>query len=82
MDNAKPNSRAGGLALHGGHPLRAGDTTEPENREAMTSPPDSIEGTIILVVRWVKLGVEIRGRGDQMLPGPECQLGVAKDVVM
>lgn len=29
----------------------------------MTSPPDSIEGTIILVVRWVKLGVEIFGAG-------------------
>ena len=29
----------------------------------MTSPPDSIEGTIILVVRWLKLGVEIFGAG-------------------
>ena len=37
----------------------------------MTSPPDSIEGTIILIVRWVKLGVVIRGRRDQILPGPE-----------
>jgi uncharacterized membrane protein len=29
----------------------------------MTSPPDSIEGTIIVAVRWVKLGVEIFGAG-------------------
>lgn len=29
----------------------------------MTSTPDSIEGTIIVVVRWVKLGVEIFGAG-------------------
>lgn len=29
----------------------------------MTSAPDSIEGTIIVVVRWVKLGVEIFGAG-------------------
>ena len=29
----------------------------------MTSTPDSIEGVIIVVVRWVKLGVEIFGAG-------------------
>jgi uncharacterized membrane protein len=29
----------------------------------MTVTPDSIEGTIIVVVRWVKLGVEIFGAG-------------------
>lgn len=29
----------------------------------MISTPDSIEGTIIVVVRWVKLGVEIFGAG-------------------
>jgi uncharacterized membrane protein len=29
----------------------------------MTAMPDSIEGTIIVVVRWVKLGVEIFGAG-------------------
>ena len=29
----------------------------------MTSTPDSIEGTIIVAVRWVKLGVEIFGAG-------------------
>ena len=29
----------------------------------MPSTPDSIEGTIIVVVRWVKLGVEIFGAG-------------------
>jgi uncharacterized membrane protein len=29
----------------------------------MTSTPDSIEGTIVVVVRWVKLGVEIFGAG-------------------
>ncbi|MBL9188357.1 MAG: DUF1622 domain-containing protein [Opitutaceae bacterium] len=29
----------------------------------MASTPDSIEGTIIVVVRWVKLGVEIFGAG-------------------
>lgn len=29
----------------------------------MTSTPDSIEGTIIVVVRWLKLGVEIFGAG-------------------
>ncbi len=29
----------------------------------MTSTPDSIEGTIIVVVRWVKLAVEIFGAG-------------------
>jgi uncharacterized membrane protein len=29
----------------------------------MTSTPDSIKGTIIVVVRWVKLGVEIFGAG-------------------
>ena len=29
----------------------------------MTSTPDSIEGTAIVVVRWVKLGVEIFGAG-------------------
>ena len=29
----------------------------------MTSTPDSIEGTAIIVVRWVKLGVEIFGAG-------------------
>lgn len=29
----------------------------------MTSTPESIEGTIIIVVRWVKLGVEIFGAG-------------------
>ena len=27
----------------------------------MTSTPDSIEGTIIIAVRWVKLGVEVFG---------------------
>ena len=29
----------------------------------MTSTPDSIESTIIVVVRWVKLGVEVSGAG-------------------
>jgi len=29
----------------------------------MPSTPDSIEGTIIIVVRWVKLGVEVFGAG-------------------
>ena len=29
----------------------------------MTATPDSIEGTVIIVVRWVKLGVEIFGAG-------------------
>ena len=29
----------------------------------MTATPDSIEGTAIIVVRWVKLGVEIFGAG-------------------
>ena len=29
----------------------------------MTSTPDSIEGTIIVVVRWVKLGIEVFGAG-------------------
>lgn len=29
----------------------------------MTPTPDSIEGTIVAVVRWVKLGVEIFGAG-------------------
>ena len=29
----------------------------------MTSTPDSIEGTIIVAVRWIKLGVEIFGAG-------------------
>jgi uncharacterized membrane protein len=29
----------------------------------MTSTPDSIESTIIVVVRWVKLGVEVFGAG-------------------
>ena len=29
----------------------------------MTPTPESIEGTIVLVVRWVKLGVEIFGAG-------------------
>lgn len=29
----------------------------------MTSTPDAIEGTIIGIVRWVKLGVEIFGAG-------------------
>ena len=29
----------------------------------MTSTPDAIEGTIIVVVRWIKLGVEIFGAG-------------------
>ena len=29
----------------------------------MTSTPDSIEGTIIVVVSWVKLGVEVFGAG-------------------
>ena len=29
----------------------------------MNSTPDSIEGIIILVVRWVKLGVEVFGAG-------------------
>ena len=29
----------------------------------MTTMPDSIEGTIIVVVRWVKLGVEFFGAG-------------------
>ena len=29
----------------------------------MNSTPDSIEGTAIVVVRWVKLGVEIFGAG-------------------
>ena len=29
----------------------------------MTSTPESIEGTIVDVVRWVKLGVEIFGAG-------------------
>ena len=29
----------------------------------MTTTPDSIEGTIIVVVRWIKLGVEIFGAG-------------------
>ena len=29
----------------------------------MPSAPDSIEGTAIIVVRWVKLGVEIFGAG-------------------
>ena len=29
----------------------------------MTTTPDSIEGTILVVVRWVKLGVEIFGAG-------------------
>ncbi len=29
----------------------------------MTFTPDSIEGTIIVVVRWVKLGVEVFGAG-------------------
>jgi hypothetical protein len=29
----------------------------------MTSTPDSIEDTIIVVVRWVKRGVEIFGAG-------------------
>ena len=29
----------------------------------MTSTPDSIEGTVIIVVRWVKLGVEVFGAG-------------------
>ena len=29
----------------------------------MTSTPDSIEGTIIVAVRWVKLSVEIFGAG-------------------
>lgn len=29
----------------------------------MTSTPDSIEGTIIVVVHWLKLGVEIFGAG-------------------
>ena len=29
----------------------------------MTSTPDSIEGTIIVAVRWVKLGVEVFGAG-------------------
>jgi len=27
----------------------------------MTSSPDSIEGTVVLVVQWIKLGVEIVG---------------------
>jgi uncharacterized membrane protein len=29
----------------------------------MTSTPDSIEGTIVIAIRWVKLGVEIFGAG-------------------
>lgn len=29
----------------------------------MTSTPDSIEGIIIVVVRWLKLGVEVFGAG-------------------
>jgi hypothetical protein len=29
----------------------------------MNSTPDSIEGTIIVVVRWVRLGVEVFGAG-------------------
>ena len=29
----------------------------------MTATPDSIEGAVIVVVRWVKLGVEIFGAG-------------------
>ena len=29
----------------------------------MTATPDSIEGTVIIAVRWVKLGVEIFGAG-------------------
>ena len=29
----------------------------------MIATPDSVEGTIIVVVRWVKLGVEIFGAG-------------------
>ena len=29
----------------------------------MTSTPDSIEGGVIVAVRWVKLGVEIFGAG-------------------
>ena len=29
----------------------------------MTFTPDSIEGTVIVAVRWVKLGVEIFGAG-------------------
>ena len=29
----------------------------------MIPTPDSVEGTIILVVRWMKLGVEIFGAG-------------------
>jgi uncharacterized membrane protein len=29
----------------------------------VTATPDSIEGTIVAVVRWVKLGVEIFGAG-------------------
>jgi uncharacterized membrane protein len=29
----------------------------------MTSTPDSIEGAIIVVVRWLKLGVEVFGAG-------------------
>jgi len=43
--------------------ILCGLITEPGNRKAMTSTPDSIEGTIIIVVRWVKLGVEIFGAG-------------------
>ena len=31
--------------------------------DAMTSTPDAIEGPIIGIVRWVKLGVEIFGAG-------------------
>ena len=33
----------------------------------MTSTPDCIEGTIIVVVRWVKLGVEVFGAGPVTL---------------
>ena len=34
-----------------------------ESSEAMIPPPDSVEGAIIFMVRWVKLGVEIFGAG-------------------
>lgn len=39
------------------------NSDDPGNGEAMIATPDSFEGTIIVVVRWVKLSVEIFGAG-------------------
>lgn len=43
------------------HGIRPSIVEDVESREAMFPPPDVFEGTIIVMVRWIKLGVEIFG---------------------